>query len=235
MRHDGEAGGVRLVDDRGELCDGELGAQLVGARRREPTRGHHLDHVDAALGVLRDRRAYIAVHDSAEEVAMPARGGERRPRGDDARQAGAIPEHERTEAAVAEIADRRHPGHHMSMQRVLDDRVDRLIGHRSGPLQPSVGGVRDEMGVAVDQPGQNRAGVLGHLHAIRHLDPARLHTDDSVPVEQHRRTARKEPGAVEGMGRADRPDEATVPRRAERGANCVSELIDTPPSRGRER
>ena len=91
------------------------------------------------------------------------------------------------------------------------------IGHRCSPLQPSVGGVRDEMGVAVDQPGQHRAGVLGHLHAIRHLDPARLHADNPVPVEQHRRTARKEPGAVEGMGRADRPYAAANPRRAERG------------------
>ncbi len=81
--------------------------------------------------MLGDRRANIAVNDSAEEVAVTARGVS----GDDAWQAGALREREGAEAAVAQIPDRRHPGHQVGMKRVRDGGVDRLVGHRSSPLQ----------------------------------------------------------------------------------------------------
>ena len=85
---DRKPGPVRLLDERDEFGHGELGAQLVGLRRREPARGHHLHHVNAPLGMLGDRRAHIAGHRTAEEVAVAARGRERRPRCDHARQTG---------------------------------------------------------------------------------------------------------------------------------------------------
>ncbi len=81
---DRKPGPVRLVDERHELGHGELGAQLVGLRRREPARGHHLHHVNAPLGMLRDRGAQVAGHRAAEEVAVAAGSRERRPGGDHA-------------------------------------------------------------------------------------------------------------------------------------------------------
>jgi hypothetical protein len=92
----------------------------------------------------------------------------------------------------------------VSAQRVRDDQVDRLPRHRPGALQPSEGGVGDEVGVAVDQPRQHRAVVLHHLDAVRHVDPASLEANDPVAIQQHSRTAGQEPGAIEGMRRTDR-------------------------------
>ena len=53
----------------------------------------------------------------------------------------------------------------MGAERIGDDHVDRVVGHRAGARQPAEGRVRDQMGVAVKQRGQHRAGVLPHLDA----------------------------------------------------------------------
>jgi hypothetical protein len=75
---------VCRLDDRHEIGHGELGAQLVGLRRREPAGGHHLHDVNAALGTFRDGCAHVADHRAAEEVAVAAGGRDRRPRCDHA-------------------------------------------------------------------------------------------------------------------------------------------------------
>jgi len=80
----GKPGPVRPVDERHEIGHGELSVQLVGLRRREPARGHHLHDVNAALGMLRDGCAHVAGHRAAEEGAVAAGGRDRRPRRDHA-------------------------------------------------------------------------------------------------------------------------------------------------------
>lgn len=99
----------------------------------------------------------------------------------------------------------------MSSQRVRNDHVDRLAPHRPGALQPSEGGVGDEVGVAVDQPRQHRAVVLRHLDAVRHVDSAGLDANDPVAIQQHSRTAGQEPGAIEGVRRTDRAHASNYP------------------------
>ena len=76
---------VRFVDQRREVVGGELPAVDVGARGQEAAGGHHLDDVDAALGVLADGVPHPALGDAAEEVAVAAGRGDRRARRDDRR------------------------------------------------------------------------------------------------------------------------------------------------------
>jgi hypothetical protein len=143
---------VRPIDERRELGHGELGAQLVGLRRGEPARGHHFPDVNAALGVLSDCCAHVASHRAAEEVAVTAGGRDRRSRRHHAWQVRGHPESQRPVAAVAQISDGRHAGRGMSAKGLHDHHVDRLVGHGPGALEPTEGGVRDQMSVAVEQP-----------------------------------------------------------------------------------
>jgi hypothetical protein len=173
-----------------------------------------LDHVDAAPDVLRHRRADVAVHDATEVVAVPARGGQRWPRRDDAWQARTFPEADGAEAPVPQVPDRGHSRQHVRTERVRDHVVDRLAGHRCSPLQTSEGRVRNEVAVAVDQSRQHGAGVFHDGHTVRQIGPSGLHPDDPVPGDQHRRAVGMEPGPVEHVRPTDGADAATVACRA---------------------
>ena len=68
----------------------ELGAERVGARREHAAARHHLDHVDAALRVLRHGATYAVRPGrlAAEVVAVPVRHRDRWSRGDDPGETG---------------------------------------------------------------------------------------------------------------------------------------------------
>ena len=63
---------------------------------------------------------------------------------------GALPEGEGAKASIAQTPDRRHPSRGMGAQRISDHRIDGLVGHRAGALQPTKGRIRDQVGVAVE-------------------------------------------------------------------------------------
>jgi hypothetical protein len=52
VRGDRQAEPVCLVGQGTQQVGGELGFLLAGARGHRPAAGHHLDHVDAAVGAL---------------------------------------------------------------------------------------------------------------------------------------------------------------------------------------
>ena len=80
MGSDGQAKTVGLVHDRPQLVGRELALRLPRARGQQSTTCHHLDHVDATLGVGQHGATHgigAAFGDAAQVVAMPARRGER--------------------------------------------------------------------------------------------------------------------------------------------------------------
>jgi hypothetical protein len=96
-----------------------------------------------------------------------------------------------------------------------DHHVDRLVGHRADALEPTEGGVRNQVRVAVEQPGQRGAVILRHLHAIRQVDPAGVDAGDPVSIHDHGRSAGQELGAVESVRHSDRLHTFTFPRHVD--------------------
>ena len=163
---DREAVPVRFVDQRREVVGGELPAVDVGARGQEAAGGHHLDHVDAALGVLADGVPHAALGDAAEEVAVPACRGDGRARGHDRREAGAgLAQAQGEVVAVAEVAHRGDARAQLGgggLRHRLQHGVVVARGEGGDGVEPRV---EREVHVGVDQPGEE-----GGLAEVEHLD-----------------------------------------------------------------
>jgi len=190
MRGDLEAVPVRLVDRGPEHLGRELGEILAGARGEVPAAGHDLDDVDAALGVLAHRgpdRADGGFGDAAQVVAVAAGGGDRRPGRHDGGQPWLAAQAEGQVVAVAQVPD----GGDAAAQRRprgSDHRFRRLVIAALGQTADWVGaGVEGQVGVAVDQAGQQRgAAQVGDVRVVGSGYPG-AHRDDGAAVDQDQR------------------------------------------------
>lgn len=101
------------------------------------------------------------------EVTVTVLTRQGRPRCDDGRLAHrggqlAISAVKDAKSPIPEVADCRHTRRELIAQRAGDDLVDLLGGEAGDPVQGRVSTVGDEMGVRVDQAGQQRPCVAGH-------------------------------------------------------------------------
>ena len=204
---DGQAVAVRFGDRGAQLAAGVLGQLRAGAGGHVASAGHDLDDVGAPVSVFADSvtDAVCASGWCAQDVAVAARGGDRRPGRQDVRQRGvgagrvAQPEHEVT--AVAEVAHGRDAtaggaarrtgggGEHgrVVAPRELADRIVR--------------GVEHQVHVPVHQPGQDRrARHVDHLRAVRYGEAA-AGREDNRAVDDHGRV-RQRARAVKQVGGA---------------------------------
>jgi hypothetical protein len=69
---------------------------------------------------------------------------------------------------------------------------------------------RDQVGMAVEQAGQHRAGILRHLDTVRQVDWFRLDADDPFALEDHGCRTGQETGTVERVSRANRMHAQTL-------------------------
>ena len=198
-------------------------SQLQALRRRHP---------DLPPGPERTRRvefeytrggtvAYLAaldVHHATEVVAVAVGDGQRRARSDDGREAGfgRVPVVHHPVCRVAQVADRRHPGLGLTSQVGPDRCVELLVGGRAGCLQAARGPIRHEVGMGVDQTGQQGAGVVLDGDAVRWREAEGLDADDAPVVDEHGGPAREEALPVEGVGGSPR---VHAPQRARRAAD----------------
>lgn len=162
---------------------------------------HHLQHVDTSLGALGHRGAdgLLAVDRPTEEVTVARRLGEGRSRRQDARFAGraAVAGDEGAVADVAEIADRGHARGRLLAEGRRDQRVELGVGRGTGTFEAAGAGVGDQVDVAVEESGQERAVVRRHLAALGHVVPQRLDADDPLALDQDGGTVRPERLPVE--------------------------------------
>ena len=200
---DREAVPVRLVDQRHEVVGGELPAVDVGARGQEAAGSHHLDDVDAALRVLADGVPHPALGDPTEEVAVPARRGDRRPRRHDRGEAGAgLAQAQGEVVAVTEVAHRGDARAQLGgggLRHRLQHGVVVARSEGGDRVEPRV---EREVHVGVDQAGQQ-----GGVAEIEHLGigggRAGADLGDPPVLDEHERVgvggdAVEEAGGAEG-------------------------------------
>ena len=219
----------------GELVGGELGAQDVGVRREHPAAGHHLDDVDTALHPLLHggRDAVLAFGGATEEEAVPFGHGQGRPGAHHARDAGrgAVTEGQCPVRPVPQVADRGHPGGRLPGQARGDDGIELVVGQAGGPLEAAERAVGHQVGVGVDQPGQQRAVVRRDLATVGRVVVRTLDARDAVAVHEEGDPAVEEPGAVEGAGGPDRAHGPVCgePVRRARACRAVTRERSTSP------
>ena len=188
-------------DEGRQLRFAELRGEHIGPGRDHAAAGHHLQHVDPAGDMLGDLVAH-AIHAQrhpAEEVAMPVRDGQRRPRRAHPGQPGEGAGLERPVPAVPEVQDGGDPARGARGQGFADLRVQLFVCRGAGPLQRPDIAVRHQVHVAVDQPRQQRPGVRRDVGVARRLRVPRLDTDDPLAIDQHRAGA-QEGGSVVHLG-----------------------------------
>jgi len=190
VRGDLEAVPVCLVDRGPEHLGRELGEILAGARGQVAAAGHDLDDVDAALGVLAYRGPDALLRRlgrPAQVVAVPAGDGDRRPGRHDGGQPWLAAQAEGQVVAVAQVPD----GGDAAAQRRprgSDHRFRRLVIAALGQTADWVGaGVEGQVGVAVDQAGQQRgAAQVGDVRVVGSGYPG-ADRDDGAAVDQDQR------------------------------------------------
>jgi hypothetical protein len=206
---DGQPEAVGLGDGGGQLLAGELGFVHQRRRGRPAAAGHDLHDVAAAVGPLAHRGAQRrdARDGAAEHRAVAVDGGDGRARGKDRGQhAGLLVAQPQGEVvAVAEIAHGRHAGGELGTGGDPHGRQRLLVAAGGEPVDGARGGVEPEMGVRIDQPGQQRgAGQVHQLGSRRRGAPA-LHPGDLPVRDEDQRICRGGvPGAVEEAGGPDR-------------------------------
>ncbi len=124
-----------LLDEERQLLARELRAQDVRPRGGHAATGHHLDDVDAAVGAFPHRSGdgVPPLDLAAHVVAVAVRARQRRAgcedRGLRPHATAALPVAvlDGDPVPVTEIADRRHAGGQLALQRLLDD-ARQLLG-----------------------------------------------------------------------------------------------------------
>ncbi len=198
---------MRFGDRGAQLAAGVLGQLRARTGGHVAAAGHDLDDVGAPVSVFADRvtDAVCAGGWCAQEVAVAARGGDRRPGRQDVRQRGvgagrvAQPEHE--VAAVAEVAYRRDATLGGAARRTGGCGEHGRVVALGEPPDRIVRGVEHQVHVPVHQPGQDRrAGQVDHLRAVRYGKAVTGRADDRAVDDDGR--VRQRAGAVEQVGGA---------------------------------
>ncbi len=162
-------------------------------------------------------RGVVRVDVTAEEPAVPERDRDRWTGSHHPRQPLALPSAvlQHAVAGVAEVADAGHPCRDLRPQAGRHHLVHRRRGGRAGPLEAPgrarERSRRDEVDVAVDQPGQEGAVDVGDGYVVRRAEGGGLDADDPVTLDEHRRAVRQEPRPVERAARPQRPPGAHLP------------------------
>ena len=207
-----------------QLLGGELHAEHVGAGRHHPAAGHHLDHVDAALGVGGHRRL----------ARRPRRRPRRRGSGS-ARRARSAADRRPGSAARPASAGRggRGCGTRVSPRsrtvvtpaRACRASAAAIARSRAsspappGALEPTGGAVAHEVHVRVDETRKHRPVVRRDRDVAGERVVAGLDADDAPAVDEHGGAAREEALPVEGVGGSPR---VHAPQRARRSSRSAS-------------